>query len=347
MKRYFIQEHFHRKVFHGGIGNIDAERIFLQKGFIPVFFPCHYNFSLKAKLVRLFFLIKTICTLPKNSCIIFQFPLHARLNKLLVTLLGYRRSIRIICFIADIEGFRDGDTVLLQKEINELRRYRYFIAHNETMKQWLLSIRNSAYITLVDFFDFLTLPVTVSREKSCTIVFAGNLEKSKFLENMGELNATSPYLEFNIYGKDPTALLLAQVNVNYKGFAEPYSLPEKLQGSFGLVWDGNDINYPGGSLGSYLKYNSPHKLSLYILSGLPIITWAQAASAPLVKKYNIGIVINSLFEIEHAINAITEETYMEMIANTKKLALQIANGERLGNAIDELLRYENDNGLIR
>jgi glycosyltransferase involved in cell wall biosynthesis len=335
---FFIQEHLERTTFHGGIGNIDAEKIFLQKGFKPIYFPCHYDFSFRAKIVRAWYLIKIFSGLPKDCCVAFQFPLYARMNKLLVKLLTRRKSIRIICLIADINGLKSGDDALLRREIKELGQFRYFIVHNEAMKQWLLSKTTVTRFGCIDFFDFLTPPVVRIRRKSPEIVFAGNLEKSAFLSELGKLQKTSPEVVFNIYGKDPPAIILRQPNINYKGIANPYSLPEKIEGAFGLVWDGDSIEGSGGSLGSYMKYISHHKLSLYILCGLPIITASWAASARLVARYKIGITVNSLYELENAIRNIGENEYLQMTENTKALAPQIANGKMLGSAIDDLLK---------
>jgi hypothetical protein len=330
---FFIQEHLGRDVFHGGIGNVDAEKVFIKKGFMPVNFPFHYSYSLRAKLARSWFLIKTVCTFPSHASIIFQFPLYAGMSRLLVKLLGYRKSIRIICFITDIDGLKDNDETLLEKEIESLRRFHHFIVHNETMKQWLLSKHPSAQASVIDFFDFLTAPVNASKQKSNEVVFAGNLAKSNFLDKLGALQT----ITFAVYGKDPSPLMLQQSNVSYKGFAEPYALPAKLEGAFGLVWDGAHMDEPNDSLGNYMRFISHHKLSLYIISGLPVITWKHAASAPLVKKYGIGITIGGLHELQKAIDAVTEEEYRIMVANTKALAPTIATGERLGKAIDELI----------
>ena len=338
MNVYFVEEHSGRQVYHGGIGNIDAEKIFLQKGFIPLKFPSHYDFSVIAKFRRIFYLIKTAWSLPSHSFVFFQFPLYARMDKWLVRMLGFRKSVRIVCFLTDIDGIKDGDSKLLCREIKQLRRYPYFVVHNEIMKQWLLSQIAPAAIAVIDFFDFLSTPAGIQREKSFEIAFAGNLEKSKFLLLLEQLKKNAPGLIFNVYGQYPSAQLLQQSNINYKGFQLPYQLPAVLEGAFGLVWDGDAIDCPAGNLGDYMKYISPHKLSLYIMSGMPLIVCSSAAAAVLVSKYKIGIAVKSLFELQTAINAVSEEHYRQMAENTKKIASDLSSGKMLGNSIDELLR---------
>src|SRR4029079_7320871 len=118
---------------------------------------------------------------------------------------------------------------------------------------------------------------------------------------------------------------------------KPYELPEKLAGSFGLVWEGTSIEKPESSIGNYIQYITHHKLSLYIISGLPVIIPATAGTAPLVEKYKIGLVIHSLYELEARIRAVTEEEYRQMRANMRPLAEKASRGEFLADAVDEIM----------
>ena len=106
----------------------------------------------------------------------------------------------------------------------------------------------------------------------------------------------------NVYGEGITSRMLSQKITRYKAVVEPALLPATIEGSFGLVWDGDSIYGMNGSLGNYMQYISHHKLSLYILAGLPIIVSCSAGSAPLVKRYKIGFCVSSLLEINNKIN---------------------------------------------
>jgi hypothetical protein len=338
-KKYFIQQYTQEEYMHGGIGGTDAEKILLAKGFEPVFFPYHNSFSFWAKISRLFFLLKMFSRIKKGSAVIFLFPVYAKMNKLLLKRLVKKGNVQLICLIADINGLKDGDEKLLQKEIEFFKQFNFFIAHNEKMKQWLhQQVAPGCVVSSIDFFDFLTAPITFERSISFDIVFAGNLEKSKFLEELYLLNKEYPDLHFHLYGQGQTDTMLAQKNVTYHGAEKPYELPAKLKGSFGLLWDGDSINKPGGSLGHYMQYISHHKLSLYILSKLPVIVPATAASAPLIEKYRIGFAVNNLYEIEDKIKNISADEYRQMQTNMEPLAERISKGKCLGDAIDEIIK---------
>ncbi len=337
-EKYFIQQYLGQHYQHGGAGLVDAERILLNEGYRPLVLPHQQSFSWLAKGSRLFSLFKIVLRVRKGADIVFLYPGYARLAQLLVRLLlRYRKDTRLICFLTDIDGIKDGDDGKLKKEISFFKRLKYFIVHNERMKQWLNENVGGVQSVETDFFDFLASPSVQPRTISPNIVFAGNLSKSQFLEQMGLIQQEQPDLHFDIYGPHQTLEMLAQPNLSWHGVDDPYGLPQKLKGSFGLLWDGTSIRGMDGSIGRYMKYISHHKLSLYILSGLPIIVPAASAGEYLVKKYKIGVAVNNISGIEEAINALSEDQYQQMRKNMQPLAKKISTGGCLKDALQKLL----------
>ena len=122
---------------------------------------------------------------------------------------------------------------------------------------------------------------------------------------------------------------------SYKGVFPTNEVPFHISGSFGLVWDGDSTESCKGSLGEYLKYNNPHKASLYLASGTPILIWSQAALASFVKENRVGFLIDKLEDIEEILNSITEEQYNELLQNIKPIQQKITKGEYLKDAINK------------
>jgi len=336
-KIYFISEHSSQEFFHGGIGPADIEKILLRNGAISISFPYHFEFSPKAKMARMGYLVKMCLTISPGSVIVFQHPLYARMHKLLLQMMRRRKSVKLVCLVADIDGIKDGNENFLKKEIHFLSAFKYFIVHNSKMYAWLQSFHPSAVCTLLQCFDFLTKPATHKRVLTNNIVFAGNLQKSRFLELLHIWLQKHPTLHVNLYGPGITKDMLISKNVTFKGVHPPYVLPDFIEGSFGLIWDGNGIEKPSGSLGNYMQYISHHKLSLYIVCNLPIIVHEDTGSAEFVKKFNIGFTVKSLFEIEDKINALSETDYQSMVQNTYKLSIDITEGNGLQNALTAVL----------
>jgi len=335
IKKYFIQEHLERKVNHGGIGNADAEKIFLQLGCRPILFPAHFDFSFIGKVKRLIYLLVSLFSIPAGSVVFFQFPLYARMNTLLVNYLRKKANRHLVCFITDIDGLKDANSLLLEREIYLLKQFDYFIVHNHAMKEWLASQIKPKSVAEIEFFDFLAKPFSGNRKKLKQIVFAGNLSKSLFLEQLDQLQNSQDLL-FNIYGPGVTTMMQAQKCASYKGSYEPYILPSLVEGSFGLVWDGNSITDNGGSIFDYMKYISHHKISLYILAGLPIIIYSEAGAAHLILKYKIGMLVKTLHDINEVMGQISERDYENMRTNMNILSGRISNGECLSDAVAKI-----------
>ena len=118
----------------------------------------------------------------------------------------------------------------------------------------------------------------------------------------------------------------------YKGFFHSDNV-SKIEGSWGLVWDGDSEETCNGVYGEYLKMNSPHKLSLYIVARLPLIVWKESGLTDYVLKRNLGIAINSLRELPNRLKEITEKDYNYFLTCVDKERLDLINGNHLKGCI--------------
>ena len=118
-------------------------------------------------------------------------------------------------------------------------------------------------------------------------------------------------------------------------------LPDELigcaDGDFGLVWDGDSAECCNGDWGEYLTFNTPHKISLYIRCGLPLIVWNKAAMADFVKENGIGICIDSLRDIDEIYEHLTQEEYNKMCDNILRINQAVSKGEYFRNALSEAI----------
>jgi len=330
---YYLPEHpAGSPIFHGGIVHQDAERLFRQHGLLPLDPGYHTDSGLKARFRRAARMIRLAMALPRGSVILFQWPLHATLNRLLVRALRrLRPDVRIWCLLVDVNGLRDGDPGLLQQEIRFFRQVDFFIVHNDAMERWLRRHHAPVQVEQLHFFDYCASPAQQERHCSTEICFAGNLAKSGFLREL----ASYPDLSFHLYGEG-YAPEVSPPNVFLKGRFPPAELPGRLEGSFGLIWDGESSETLSGPLGAYTRFNSPHKLSLYILAGLPVVCAEGSAAADLVEHYGIGFCVPSLSALPRRLAAISPAAYRAMRASLRTLAPGIAAGHRLGSIIEAI-----------
>lgn len=333
-KKYFIQEHLQEPYLNGGIGYTDIEKILLQHNYQPLFFPCHYSFSFIAKLRRLLYLIKIFITLPSDSIVVFLHPQYASLNKALVKLLLRRGSIRLAAIVGDINGIKHNKPALLQQELQQFAKYDYLIVHNAGMQKWMEQQIAGVKCSAISFFDFLAQPATRIAEQTNIVVYAGNLEEALFLENLPQSDRQP--VTFEVYGQPFTSGMQRMPNLQYMGVSAPYSLSGRVGAAYGLVWYGPDTHRVSGNIGPYLKLISPHKASLYLLCGIPLLVPVNTALADLVQQHGIGLTISSLDEIGSRIAAINADQFNAMCANVKRTAGAIAAGKGLSAALAEM-----------
>ena len=92
-----------------------------------------------------------------------------------------------------------------------------------------------------------------------------------------------------------------------------------------------------GLSGNYLKMNNPHKFSLYLSSGLPVIVWDQAAVADFVRKEKVGVTVSRIGEIRDVIANMDEKSYREIEANARKISRRLISGSYTKAALKKAL----------
>ena len=87
----------------------------------------------------------------------------------------------------------------------------------------------------------------------------------------------------------------------------------------------------------YLKIIAPHKFSLYIAVGLPVIVWSGSAMAKVVREKKIGIVVDSLYELKDKIEAISYDKYLLVKMNVRDFGFDLRNNEMLKSVISNIM----------
>lgn len=219
-----------------------------------------------------------------------------------------------------------------ERELKLFNRVDNLIVHNHSMGEWLKE--NNVHTNMIELglFDYDNeQPMRKNEEydpTKFTICFPGNLAKSTFLTKLTLKH------RLDIYG--PNKLESYPKCVKYCGQYTPEELPKHLTEDFGLIWDGNSTETCSGTFGEYLRYNNPHKTSLYLSSGIPVIIWDQAALAPLIKQHKAGICISNLTELDSLLSMLSNEEYQLMKQNAENLGKKLRNGYYTKRALNKL-----------
>lgn len=87
----------------------------------------------------------------------------------------------------------------------------------------------------------------------------------------------------------------------------------------------------------HIRYNNPHKLSLYLASELLVFIWAEAAEADFVKENLVGYAINSINDIDSILNKMTKDEYDALLVNVKKVAKKLTSGFYTKTALEQAI----------
>ena len=335
---YFIRVKETNEKHAGNKAVSDSNAILEKAGGQPLYIASVESENKWISKFEKFFQYMDLFKIPKNSIVYVQHPMY--INPRYMNWISYLKKIKkvkVIFIVHDLESLR-------KLFVNEAEKYEIldnsmaklgdvFIAHNMHMidymkRRWNIS---DDKIVNLEIFDYL-LEKDIEHEtlkNNEGIIIAGNLSKQKsgyiYRLNLQNIN-------LNVYGNGlDTGVPLS--NINYKGSFSPNELPYNLYGKFGLVWDGPETDTCAGTVGSYLRYNNPHKVSLYLAAGIPVIIWSEAALASFVEDNKVGIVIDSLENIEQVVRRIDEKEYIEMKTNALEISKRLGSGFYLSKAI--------------
>jgi hypothetical protein len=279
-----------------------------------------------------------------HSILLIQVPFYVRQFGRLHYLkkMKSQKDVKLIFIVHDIEELRGVYENNLQRRQFDsmLNLADIIIDHNKKMADFFImkGYRKECLVNL-DIFDYLCDYEKLSNKEisfTKTVIIAGNLdeEKTEYLKDLDKVDTI-----FSLYG--PNFTQKSGNNTIYNGVVSSEKLPIVLSQGFGLIWDGKSIETCSGPFGNYLRYNNPHKLSLYLVSGLPVFIWKNAAEADFVIKNGLGYTINSLKEIPDILNNITQEEYSAFLKNVQVISRKLSMGWYTKQAITKALEIIN------
>ena len=348
--KYYLKDSFLSNEYEKNAGNKarnDVEAILVSEGYKGLELKVENWYKMnffKAQQHKYRALKSVFDQLGSGDELLIQFPIihHTFFISQLIKQ-AQNRGVKFYLVIHDIETLRHvGNSAV--KIRHKVRNYFQekaaltsvdgIIVHNDIMKNALTiqGIPSDKMVSL-EIFDYL-IPNFEEKsvpQKEEAIIIAGNLipTKSGYLYNLPEQPA------YNLYGMgyDESRALK---NTTYFGSFMPDDLPAALEGSFGLVWDGDSSETCKGSFGNYLRINNSHKASLYLASGFPLVVWKESALAHFVLDKQCGIAVDSLHDLQKALDDLTDQDYMELSANARQVGVALRNGDYLKSAISRL-----------
>lgn len=241
------------------------------------------------------------------------------------------RGASVIYIIHDLQSLRFNKEP--NKELMLLNLANVLFIHTENMRTYLKGIGCHSQTRIMHLFDYYSddpmPPINEKQEKRDVVVFAGNLGKSLFLQKLDSSPSLLGYT-LRLYG-NPGNITFKHPDFDFRGSfsAEHTGI---VKGSWGLLWDGDSVDSCEGVMGNYLRYNSSHKLSLYLIQGMPLILWKESSLAKWASNEGIAILVSSLKDIPDSI-MISENKYNILAKNARRVGKLLRKGAFLRQLI--------------
>lgn len=296
------------------------------------------NSKILAFFLDLAGVLRACCLLKKGDVLFLQYPVKKYFSFLCHV--ARWKGARTISLIHDLGSFRRRK-LTVEQEITRLSNCNYIIASNDNMKQWLIQHGMKQPVGALRLFDYRSAffnqssnqKVTTNQNLLPQVVYAGalSMRKNSFLV---ELSKSLSNWNLTIVGnKDGLQGLEDNPHIEYKGFMPSEDFIRTVDADFGLVWDGDSLTTCSGNFGEYLRWNSPHKVSFYLRSSLPVIVWSESAIAPVIEQAHAGFAVSSLEKLDEKLAHISPEEIVEMKKNAAAMAKKLDEGYFLQKAI--------------
>lgn len=327
---WYISRNYKNKTSAGNKAKTDMEQVMQEMGFGNAGLPqTTYKNTVLHFIFTLLSVLRAPWRLHRGDILFIQYPLKKYFSFLCN--MAHLRGAKVVILVHDLGSFRR-KALTPEKENMRLSHADYIIALNQSMEAWIRDHGCKKPIGTLGIWDYLSPATHKSRHRLpedgiFRIVYAGGMSRRRntFLYSAGDFATNYRYILYG-NGFDKTAAH-CQECFECKGFTPADTLITTAEGDFGLVWDGSSTGPCEGAWGEYLKYNTPHKLSLYIRCGLPVIVYAQSAMAPFVKKEGIGLCIDTLEgQLSSVLKQVTGSEYEAMLTNVEAVNRRISTG---------------------
>ncbi|SDJ35254.1 hypothetical protein [Chryseobacterium jejuense] len=313
----------------------DAKKITIDNGFIDIL-PNYNGFGIKGKLLSLMKVLISILKLPQKSKLFIQYPIQLNYLQFFLPFLLSLKQIEGILYVHDVISIRAPQHIDAKTESKFFNNFKKIILHNNKMIDVLKPLLNKdRTVFSLNIFDYLLNDDFTENQNQKTIrdeiVISGNLGRSVFVKNLYQIKNNKFHLYGPFYENERE-----DNNVIYHGSVSPEELNDRIKNyDFGLIWDGDKIESLSNGDGNYMKYNNPFKFSAYIAAGLPIITSKEAGIAKFVKEQNIGVLVDSLYDLDNF--RISEVNYKEFKNNVLNLRIKLIKGQQLSSILQKIL----------
>lgn len=336
-KKIFLSTEFLNEKTAKTKAKVDVIEILERAGYHSVYFP---KIKSLGELVKFWKSLSKIVS--KDSHLVLEYPCYPRKRIWVISAFKMLKGIKLFGIIHDIGDLRFTEAKYKDgNDMHFLKKFDGLVSHNAFMTKWLRDHGYKKQIVDLNVFDYCLKEDKNFNEAELNgkikLLYAGNLSYNKatyiYDQKLQSLNG----VHLDVYGPFFEQQRVNGSMLTYQGMFDPQSPDLKDKYHFGLIWEGDSTETCSGQMGQYIRFNNPHKFSLYLSLGLPVIVWKEAAVAKFVLQHNIGLTIESFDDLKDMSNRFTAADYKQFQQNMRELTEKVRNGYFMDKAIGELV----------
>ena len=306
-KCLFISRNYKHPHCGGGIARTDIETVMERLGFENIGLRRTFSHNGIVHGVRnTIGVFRAISRLRRGDVVVVQYQMK---RYTWFCRMARRRGVKVICLIHDLDSFRE-KKLRPEQEIPLLNMADVILTHNAAMRRWLTDHGCTAPMVGYTIMDFLY-----------------------------QLAEVMPGRDIYLYGSELNREKAGALpNLHYMGEVADTEIIARHSGDFGLSWYGLSLDEGIGKVGEYMAYNNPHKVGLYLRCNAPVVVWKRAGRAEFIEREQIGIAVDSLRDLDKALDAVDSTRYAEMTANVARINARLKAGHYLETALSQALR---------
>lgn len=303
----------------------DVDHVFKDLGFTNLT-PMHKSVNPVSRFfVKLCGVTRILTRLHKGDVLCLQYPMKKFYHT--ACTFAHWKGASVVTIVHDLDAFRR-KKITAERERYLFNKTDALIVHNPTMLKYMEGQQFKGKLYNLQIFDFLSPAKAKEYATPHTpwrLIYASNLRRwrNAFVYNLNEIMRN---WSIDLYGPGYEDADKKKENITYNGKLPEEKIISSVEADFGLVWDGDSFDECSGDWGSYLRINNPHKTSLYLRCGIPVIVWKEAALAPFVTENKLGIAVSSLRELNDRFDKLSREEYATMKKNAVEMSKKLNDG---------------------
>lgn len=278
--------------------------------------------------------------IPKDSIIFLHYPCNY-LDPITIEILKSTKEDRqnkIVTLVHQLNIF--SYDLNLYNDVEFLNGSDYVFVHTNDMGRFLKKNGLKSETIPINGFDYYVegeLKERKDREEtdkySVDYICDTRSDEDYILSNFNRMRMKNYYVNYYSAKRGTGGELAPITDIRYLGKVDYKNVYKELSGDFGIVYPMCNTKL---SDEKSLKLFTSVEETIYILNGMPLIVFSDNPNASFIKKEGIGIVVNSLKDIDESLGRLSNRRYNEMRRKVNRIRDKYSRGFYIKRAMENL-----------